>query len=220
MPLRAARSLIVCLAGLALLAAAAPAHAGPPLLCHPFDIGEARSLPWDGSRSWSHGRADYALTNLVRDTESLLTPSTPVIVRMETLRRAAIYASRDRAVAERLLEGVVARARTAEASARPDALAWLDAALLTGMYRQLGMLGSSAEFRDRASTVRAVVGDADGLAWMTKCVNARPDDAAVQFASAMIVSDSDRKAFAAFARKAREGASRDPLLARNLGLLS
>ena len=25
---------------------ATPAFAGPPLLCHPFEIGTARSLPW------------------------------------------------------------------------------------------------------------------------------------------------------------------------------
>ena len=52
-------------------------------------------LPWDGTNAWWQGRADYNLQNLVADTEALLTPSTPVIVRMETLRRAALYASLD-----------------------------------------------------------------------------------------------------------------------------
>ena len=64
------------------LAFAAPALAGPPLLCHPYDIGNAKSLPWVGEKSWSEGQPDYKLENLVRDTEALLTPSTPVIVRM------------------------------------------------------------------------------------------------------------------------------------------
>lgn len=219
MPLRAARLLSATLAALAVLALAAPALAGPPLLCHPFDIGDARSLPWDGSRSWSHGRPDYDVTHLVRDTEALLTPATPIIVRMETLRRASIYASRHRDVAGELLSRVVARARAAETSAKPDALAFIDAALITGMYRQLGLLGYSAEFRDRAPAMRALVGDADGLAWMTKSVAARPDDPALQFASAMIIADRDRLAYAAFARKARAGADRDPLLARNVALL-
>ena len=77
------------------LAVATPALAGPPLLCHPFDIGAAKSLPWDGAQGWSKGSADYPLGRLVTDTEAILQPATPVLVRMETLRRAAIYASRD-----------------------------------------------------------------------------------------------------------------------------
>src|SRR5687768_4015206 len=82
-----------------LLAGVRPAFAGPPLLCHPFDIGSAASLPWSGASSWFDGKADYRLSNLVADTEALLGPSTTVIVRMEMLRRAAIYASRDPRIA-------------------------------------------------------------------------------------------------------------------------
>src|SRR6187397_1918598 len=99
------------------LAVAAPALAGPPLLCHPFDIGSARSLPWDGTNAWWQGRADYNLQNLVADTEAILTPSTPVIIRMETLRRAALYASLDDKVAARLLSSVTARAAAGASSA-------------------------------------------------------------------------------------------------------
>ena len=52
----------------ALFAAVAPVLAGPPLLCHPFDIGDARSLPW--GPDWSQGRSEYNVANLVagRDT--------------------------------------------------------------------------------------------------------------------------------------------------------
>ena len=82
--------------------------AGPPLLCHPFDIGSAASLPWNGTSSWFDGKPDYRLSGLVSDTEALLVPSTPVVVRMETLRRAAIYASRDPQVASALLERLAA----------------------------------------------------------------------------------------------------------------
>src|SRR3954468_707412 len=76
---------------------AQPAFAGPPLLCHAFDIGAANSLPWTttAGAAWYEGQAGYDLQRLSTDTEALLTPSTPVIERMETLRRAAIYASRD-----------------------------------------------------------------------------------------------------------------------------
>src|SRR6266545_694163 len=102
------------LAAVAALAFAAPALAGPPLLCHAYDIGAAKSLPWVGERSWFEGRPDYNIQNLVADTETLLTPSAPVIVRMETLRRAAIYASTDPKIANALLKRFISRAEASE----------------------------------------------------------------------------------------------------------
>jgi hypothetical protein len=212
----AVRTRIAPAAILFTLLAAVPALAGPPLLCHPFDIGQARSLPWDGSTSWFHGRADYNVANLVRDTEALLTTSTPVIVRMETIRRAALYASLDRSVASALYTRFGDRVRAAERSTNPDPLALLDAALLTETFRQLGMLGQSSSFRDRAATAEAVVGDADGRLMLAKVLSARPDDASIRFAAALMVADRDRRAYEEHAQKARAGASHDALLARNL----
>src|SRR5256885_15834197 len=95
------------------LSVAVPALAGPPLLSHPCDIGSATSLPWDGTTGWSQGRGDYPITQLVADTEAILRPGTPVLVRMETLRRAAIYASQDPAVASALVEKLSLKARGA-----------------------------------------------------------------------------------------------------------
>jgi len=86
------------------VALASSVFAGPPLLCHPYDIGSARSLPWNDAAGWTGTRADYKLENLVADTDALLTPTTPVVVRMETLRRAAIYASMDAKVAKQLAD--------------------------------------------------------------------------------------------------------------------
>ena len=69
------------------------AQAGPPLICHPNEIGQAKSLPWV---DWTHsGSTDYDLKNLTRDTLAILDSNTPVLVRMETLRRATIYARQD-----------------------------------------------------------------------------------------------------------------------------
>jgi hypothetical protein len=145
---------------LAALVIATPAFAGPPLLCHPFDIGSARSLPW--TQSWSQGQPDYRLDHLIADTESLLTPSTPVIVRMETLRRAAIYASGDQKIAAELLNRLTTRAKASESSGRPDALAFLDAAYVAGAFREIGLLASSKEWASRASAALSALGNADG----------------------------------------------------------
>ena len=101
-------ALVTSAAVLAAIVTATPAFAGPPLLCHPFEIGTARSLPWDGG--WSEGKADYKVANVVADTEALLTPSMPVVVRMETLRRAALYASTNAQIANQLLSRLLARA--------------------------------------------------------------------------------------------------------------
>ncbi len=105
------------------------ALAGPPLICHPFDIGGAKSLPW-GASSWSAAKffdvessKDYDLGRLVDDTLALLSHDTPVIVRMETIRRATIYAQKNQRVAAGLLSRLKTRALDAEAKGRPDTLA-------------------------------------------------------------------------------------------------
>src|SRR6185436_15560033 len=89
----------VCL--ICLTAMRQPAQAGPPLICHPYEIAHAQSLPWANPGEWRAVKSDYDLNRLVNDTLALLTPNTPVIVRMETMRRATVYAvwaARDREV--------------------------------------------------------------------------------------------------------------------------
>lgn len=198
------------------LALATPALAGPPLLCHPFEIGAARSLPWNGSGGWADGKRDYRIANLVADTDMLLTSSTPVVVRMETLRRAALYASHDSQIAKQLLGRLLARVDASEASGRPAALALLDAAYLAEAFREIASLSGKGEFVDRAAAARAALGSADGRALIGRSIAAGPDDPAIQFAAALIFADNNRGRYIDHAAKARAGASRDPLLALNL----
>src|SRR5262245_9265961 len=153
---------------IASLAIAAPALAGPPLLCHPFDIGNAKSLPWVGEKSWDEGQPGYKLDQLVADTEALLTPSTPVIVRMETLRRAALYASTDARVASVLIKRLITRAEAAEMAGRPDALAYLDAAYLAGAFNEITMMDRAKEWQQRSANAREVKGTLDAYGLITK----------------------------------------------------
>jgi hypothetical protein len=203
----------------ALLSLASPALAGPPLLCHPYDIGSARSLPWDGVSGWAAWRADYNVANLVSDTTSLLSPSTPVIVRMETLRRAAIYASRDPKVAAELLRTLSSRVTATDREAR-DPLAYLDAAYVTEAFREIGMMEQSAQFRESAPVLRGMVREGDGYALITKALKVRPDDPSLEFAAAVIAAGTKGTAYAQHAEKARAGVKQDPLLARNIGHVS
>jgi hypothetical protein len=210
---------VIPLAAVVLTVTASTALAGPPLLCHPFDIGSARSLPWDGTSAWWQGRTDYNLQNLVGDTEVILTPSAPVIVRMETLRRAALYASLDAKVAAALLSSVTARAN-AGAQGAASAAALFDAGYLTETYKQIAMLRGERQFADRARTIAGVIGSADGTAMINRAITQRPDDASLRFAAALVAATSDRTAYRDHADKARKGAAQDTLLARNIDKLS
>jgi hypothetical protein len=116
----------------AALLTARPAFAGPPLLCFPFDIGSAKTLPM-GTGSWKTVDAKYNVSHLVDDTLALLTPETPVLVRMETLRRATIYASTHPDIAAALLDALRTRASKADAGA---ALAVFDFGYLVETYKE------------------------------------------------------------------------------------
>ena len=197
------------------VALASSVFAGPPLLCHPYDIGSARSLPWNDAAGWTGTRADYKLENLISDTDALLTPTTPVVVRMETLRRAAIYASTDAKLAKELLSRLNAKVESAEAAGHPDALALLDAAYVTEAFRMMSTL--NGEFTSRAPGLRAAIGNADGYALIARSITARPNDAGLQFAAALIAADKgDRSRYLDNASKARAGAPADMLLTKNL----
>lgn len=67
----------------------APAPVGPPTLCHPFAIGDAKSLPW-GDGAFAR-LPDYDFKSVPQDTYDILMRSDDPFVHAETLRRAAIY---------------------------------------------------------------------------------------------------------------------------------
>jgi hypothetical protein len=194
-----------------LITSALPAVAGPPLICHPFDIGTARSLPFgetqNGWSGWQATLSSYDRSKLVDDTLALLTPKTPVIVRMETLRRASAYSVDDKALANRLLAAL--EARTTQTPKTPaEGLASFDYGYLVETYRQLGQ---------RGVTVKATVDSVDGYALVKTALAQMPDDAGLQFAAALITeSPATRAQHTTHLQKAREMASSDALVARNV----
>jgi hypothetical protein len=202
---------------LALLSLAAPALAGPPFICHPFAIGTAASLPWSSGSSWLGMRADYDLKQLVGDAEALLTPSQPVLVRMETLRRAALYAAADRAVAERLIGALMDRANAATTSGSGAALAIFDAGYLLEALHEIERFGHHMEpLAAGQRELRGTTHPLDGRPLLEKAAALRPGDASMQFALALI---SETSAKNDHLLKARAGAKSDQLLASNLARL-
>jgi hypothetical protein len=54
------------------------AFAGPPLICHPIEIGQAKSLPWV-DLNYHKGDANYDPKNLTRDTLAILDSNPSVL---------------------------------------------------------------------------------------------------------------------------------------------
>jgi hypothetical protein len=200
------------LLALALVAfVASPALAGPPLLCFPFDIGPATSLPWDkDNNQWKGMRADYDVSHLTADTVALLTPTTPILVRMETLRRAALYATKDDHVAHGLVDTLVFRAKKSANAAPADAaLAEFDAGYLIETLKQTTYF---------APSTASIVETKDGYAMVQHSLTLRNNDPSIAFAAALMTwGKADHNAHV---QRAKAGATADMLLARNIDHVS
>jgi hypothetical protein len=196
------------------------AEAGPPLICHSFEIGQSKSLPLV-SHSWNlSGSENYDTKNLAKDTLEILTPDAPVLVRMETLRRATLYARKDPVAAKELLARLHARATSAESAGHPEALAWFDAGYLVETYGQW----MGANLPPMTEGMRMDLNPAagvDGYAMIKKALALRGaasngDDGQMEFAAALVTLSGPREEHARHAQKALAAARCDALLAQNL----
>lgn len=193
----------------AILLAPATVFSGTPLICHPYDIAGAASLP--AGPDWHGVSRTYDRTHLTRDTLALLRADTPIIVRMETLRRAALYATagmrnwdkdsytaEDRAVALDLFERL--RARTTDATGPALALAHFDAGFFIETLRHARM-----DLK------------IDGYAMLAKAAALRGPDAEMEFALALASSwPNKRSEHPDHLARARAAAKPGTLLAANL----
>ena len=212
---------------LCLLVVQQAALAGPPLLCHPFEIGNARSLPWNGSADWRDVQKNYNINRLVEDTVALLTSETPVMVRMETLRRATVYAvwsMNDYKVGYSVKDGTVAgellarlKSRIPESGAKSDrgatALAMFDYGYLVESYKQ-------AIYDPHASQGARLASDIDGYGLIVKSIAMRGSDPEMEYAAALSCMgrkrEAGQEAYVAHLQRALAGAQEGSLLARNM----
>jgi hypothetical protein len=185
-----------------LLGLTASALAGPPLICHPFDIGQAKTLPPVDFNQ--RGSGSYDVKNLTRDTLAILDSGAPVLVRMETLRRATIYARQDPQVAKELITRLQEQADHSDAG-RPAALALFDLGYLAETYKQWFGAGEP----NPAAGV-------DGYALVKNAIRLRGQDPEMEFAAALISFQGPESDHQQHVRNAMAGAKDDPLLARNL----
>ena len=200
----------------ALLLLTGTALAGPPLICHAIDIGAAQSLPWRSSGWNLSGQETYDVSHLVPDTLALLAPGAPVLVRMETLRRATLYAQKRTAVAMELLMRLEVRTRENP----KDALAAFDFGYLVECYRQASWLHQHTDWLkapEGGETARTPVAmKIDGYEWVRKAIALRGSDPQMEFAAALMTTEGARSEHERHLQNAMAGAKADALLARNL----
>jgi len=179
--------------------------AGPPLICRPYEIGNAASLPWihSGEAGWKAGwdNADpnYDTRHLASDTVKILDSGAPIVVRMETLRRAVIYGSRNHDAATELLNVLRARADAPHASAA----AYLDYGYAVETMKQMLWVYK----QDLTNGV-------DGHALVERAVAMEPGSPEMHFAAAMVAQNQRLPGYGDHAAKAL-AASSDALLATN-----
>lgn len=221
MPGRTLRTVSTILIALGLtITLVRPTMAGPVLICKNYEIGAAKSLPWGGS-DWRSVKPDYDINRLVEDTQALLTADTPVIARMETLRRAVIYAAWSRVdrevnyakrndnAAHELFSRLIGHSKESafqSATKKPDPLKLFDAGFFLESWRQAYVDGSGKK-----------PVDFDGYALVKQAIALRGNDPEMEFAAALITSiRSDKTAHRAHLQKAIAGAPEGSLLARNI----
>jgi hypothetical protein len=188
-----------------LLLVATALLAGPPLICHSFDIGSAKSLPWI-SHSWNlSGAETYDTSKLAADTMSILAADHTVLVHMETLRRGTLYARKDPAAAKQLLTRITMGTKSDQLSAESRALTYFDAGYLAEAYKQ--WLGDASH--NPAAGL-------DGYALIKEAIQLRGNDPQMELAAALVTQSGPASERQAHAQRAIAGAKNDPLLARNL----
>lgn len=212
---KARRTVLSIVATLILLAAARAVEAGPLLICHPFDAGPAALLPWGDGPGWNTPDRAYDVARLTSDVLDLLAPDAPILARMENLRRATIYASRDRQVASGLLAALVERTRGGAAGESRDPLAWFDAGYLAESYKQArlvsdwDMLSGPA----RAAWTLGAEPRVDGYAWVRTAIGLAGTSPEMEFAASLMTTG---RVAAEHRRRAEAGVRAGTLLAKNL----
>lgn len=182
------------------------AHAGPELVCWPFDIGGARSLPWGGS-GWHDADPGYDLNRLATDTVVVLSSDASVLVHMETPRRAAMYGAKNPQAARDLFARLEERAEAAKSSGKYDPLALFDEGYFIEASRQASRAEHSSELGTKLS----------GYELIQRALVLRGHDGQMEFGAALVASAvGQNDAANQYVGKAAADATDGSLLAKNL----
>jgi hypothetical protein len=168
---------------LSVLVSEVAALAGPPLLCHPIAVNADQSLPW-GKDAFTKS-VSYDPSRLVNDTLKALDSATPVLVRMETLRRATLYINKSTEIADDLMGSLMSRVLNSEASGQPDATAWFDAGYLAACFSQSATSTSFGPTTTKGNRAQSI----PGYSWVVKAIEISGGNTSMELAAALITVD-------------------------------
>jgi hypothetical protein len=190
------------------------AHAGPPLLCHAIEIGEAQSLPW-GTGTWQSDQIKLTEEDFVSRTLALLSPDAATLTRMETIRRATIHAAEHPGAAELLLKAIQSRVHDARS---PSAAALFDLGYLCAAYDQMNVVidHNATGFSGGKRSELSVPAGIRAYDLVRKSASMSPDDHAIEFALALMTLAPSHASHKSHLRRAADGATEGSLLAQNL----
>jgi hypothetical protein len=156
----------------------------------------------------------YDSSRLVADTLALLTPQTPVIVRMETLRRATVYAAKNPKITAALLDTLQARAAHADQNV---GYAVFDFGYLVETYKQAAWMPGASGVTAEAQRAIARAKEIDGYMLVQKA-QTLTDDKAMSFALVAMSIDKTHGVdqLRAAIASAREAAKTDAAVRANL----
>lgn len=180
-----------------LLLVPAVSEAGSPLICFPFQTGSAEVLPWAQGPGWKTPDPRYDVQQLRTDLLRLLSPTAPVLARMENMRRAAIYASGTPGLADQLLASLLARIDTPA----PGALALFDAGYFIETLR------NGSYMRMNTAPAR------DGYALVARAIGLAGESPEMEFAASLMTAGARADGHR---RRAQAGARANPLLAQTM----
>ena len=193
-------TLALAVAALPFVLPASVVDAGPPCVCWPIQVGDA-AVP-DFERRTKD--PDEVVTTVL----ATLTDETPVLARMETLRRASLALQAKSRYADRILSRLMARVLDAETGkARFPALAWFDAGYAVACFRQAD-----------------AVDDLHGYPWIARAIQRADTKAHVgpmhyAAALAVLMPHPAHHRFGHHLAQMEKAADDDPLLASNLAWL-
>lgn len=179
--------------------------AGPPLVCFPFETNGQPSLPWAGT-GWHESSPTYNTANLAGDTLNLLGNDVSVLARMETLRRAGIYAAKEPKAGAELLTALRTRIKNSR-DQKSLAYGFFDLGYFAETYRQASIANRKPEPHQM-----------DGYSLVAKALRDLPkDDPEMHFAAALMTLEPKyKKDHEHHLEEAARGAQEGSLLARNL----
>jgi len=177
--------------------------AGPPLVCFPFETNGQPSLPWGGS-AWHDSSPSYDTAKLATDTLNLLGSDVSVLARMETLRRAGIYAAQDPKAGGELLGALKTRVKKS-GDPRTVSYALFDLGYFADTYRQASRAKRTPEPHQ-----------IDGYSLVAKALEGKADPEMHFAAALMTLEPKYKREHERHLEEAASGAKEGSLLARNL----